>query len=526
MSSQKRLKKHDLEQENLNLMKEKAWTTAQTKRMKTELEKKEKELQETKNKLQEVQKTLEAQKQKTKKIQAERDTATNKAKKTEEDLLEAKKNNVQTTETTEKETANLKATIRELKREKDDTKTGEMKQEEKEVLDKIREEHRVNIQEKEDLQHKNKALRARLTQANSTINNMLKEQNDSKTEEKTQQTKNTEPRTTVLGDSNTRGIVEYLDKEAGMRIDQTPVYTTSQLLDRAESTSTAITEADHIIIHVGTNDIRRGMKANEIFRDLEAAAHTIRSKSEAVITIVAPPPIQTKYNHELERLKLQQKIMNETDYTPLAVHDECDLQEDNYHIDRHSARNAAKDIKHHIHQTDHTTKQTNNQQTKRTSRDMTTTHQIPQDMMPHIVGKEAKNVKRMTAKHNVRIHYLEDGTIEITGKEQNTTKTIEDIETTIQKVLDNREYYKDKRQKNTTPPKTTGHQRSRSPMRGSRQQRTRTPASKDRNQATNNYTARNQTKRDRKPTREYDNNKWSNDRNQPRPNWHRSRSLH
>ena len=157
---------------------------------------------------------------------------------------------------------------------------------------------------------------------------------------------------------------------------------------------------------------------------------------------------------------------------------------------------------------------------------MTTTHQIPQDMMPHIVGKEAKNVKRMTAKHNVRIHYLEDGTIEITGKEQNTTKTIEDIETTIQKVLDNREYYKDKRQKNTTPPKTTGHQRSRSPMRGSRQQRTRTPVSKDRNQATNNYTARNQTIRDRKPTREYDNNKWSNDRNQPRPNWHRSRSPH
>ena len=81
-------------------------------------------------------------------------------------------------------------------------------------------------------------------------------------------------------------------------------------------------------------------------------------KSEAVITIVAPPPIQTAYNHELERLKLQQKIMNETDYTPLAIHDECDLQEDNYHIDRHSARNAAKDIEHHIHQTDHTTKQT------------------------------------------------------------------------------------------------------------------------------------------------------------------------
>ena len=379
--------------------------------------------------------------------------------------MEAKKNNMQQTETTEKETAYLKATIRELEREKNDTKTKEMKQEDKEGLDKMREEHRANIQEKEDLQYKKKALRARLTQANSTINKMLKEHNDNKLE-KTQQTKNKELRTTVLGNSNTRGIVEYLEEEAN---------TTSQLQDRAESTSTAITEADHIIIHVGTNNIRRGMKANEIFRDLEAAAHTIRSKSGAVITIEAPPPIQTAYNHELERLKLQQKIMNEMDYTPLAIHDECDLQEDNYHIDRHSARNAAKDIEHHIHQTDHTTKQTNNQQTKRVSRDMTTTHQIPQDMMPHIVGKEAKNVKRMTAKHNIRIHYLEDGTIEITGREQNTTNTIEDIETTIQKVLDDREYYKNKRQKNTTPPKTTGHQRSRSPMRGNQQQRTRTP---------------------------------------------------
>ena len=236
-----------------------------------------------------------------------------------------------------------------------------MKQDDKEGLDKMREELCVSKQEKEDLQLKNKALRARLTQANSTINNMLKENNDTKPNEQTQQTKNKELRITILGNSNTKETVEYLAKETEMRIDPSTVYMTKQLQDRAQSSSTAITEADHIIIHVRTNDITGRRKVNNNFLDLETAAYTIRSKSEAIITIIAPPPIQTTYNHELERLRLQRKILNETDYIPVAVHDKCDLHDDNYHIDRHSARNAAKDIEQHIQQTNRTTNQTNNQ---------------------------------------------------------------------------------------------------------------------------------------------------------------------
>ena len=54
-------------------------------------------------------------------------------------------------------------------------------------------------------------------------------------------------------------------------------------------------------------------------------------------------------------------------------------------------------------------------------------------MMPHIVGREARNVVRMRNNYNVTIHYEPDGRTRITGNQQDIDNTIQDIESTIQR---------------------------------------------------------------------------------------------
>ena len=79
--------------------------------------------------------------------------------------------------------------------------------------------------------------------------------------------------------------------------------------------------------------------------------------------------------------------------------------------------------------TDNNNRQTQNlQHTKKVQY-----HRVPVDMMPHIVGSEARNVVRMRNEYNVTIHYEPDGRTKITGSQQDVDNTIQDIESTIQK---------------------------------------------------------------------------------------------
>ena len=152
---------------------------------------------------------------------------------------------------------------------------------------------------------------------------------------------------------------------------------------------------------------------------------------------------------------------------------------------RNQAQTGHQSTNYDQTQTRHRRTDNNNRQTQNLQHTKTVQyHQVPVDMMPHIVGREARNVVRMRNNYNVTIHYEPDGRTRITGNQQDIDNTIQDIESTIQRrrrdtgqytgqqqpSISNNDTDRQMQRDRSRTPKQTGqtndrrHSRSRSPI--------------------------------------------------------------
>ena len=193
-----------------------------------------------------------------------------------------------------------------------------------------------------DLRKRIQDLQERLLQANNTIEAVLEKSEGTNVNQ--EERKNI----IILGDSNTKHIMENIESEDDLRITTTKIYTTKDLLDYSHKTPKDINEAHHILIHVGTNDLRKGEHATDIYQNLEKATNSLEEQSGAKITIITPPPIATTSDHEIQRRLLKRAITNRSHHTTITIHEECGLKADCFHIDEASGKRAALDITRHI----------------------------------------------------------------------------------------------------------------------------------------------------------------------------------
>ena len=99
-------------------------------------------------------------------------------------------------------------------------------------------------------------------------------------------TTNNKHKITILGDSNTKNIGKHLNKNENLQLTAIMTYTTEELLNYSTTQMETITKAQHIFIHTGTNDLKKGEPAVEVFNRMEQATTNIRKRTNAQITII------------------------------------------------------------------------------------------------------------------------------------------------------------------------------------------------------------------------------------------------
>ena len=274
-------------------------------------------------------------------------------------------------------------------------------------------------------------------------------------------TTNNKHKVTILGDSNTKDICKHLNKNENLQLTTIMTYTTEELLSYSTTQTETITKAQHILIHTGTNDLKTGEPAVEVFNRMEQATTNIRERTNAQITIITPPPIGCSTSQEVQRRKLKSIINKESNQSPLTIHEQCGLKKDGIHIDETSARLAAdliaqhinlptqhiprKDTQHREYNKEEGSKykerpqERNQSQTNKYRNDQrapaTKEYDAPVDMMPHIIGREGRNMKRMEEEHKVTIYYKRNGHITIRAEAHtNIDDTINDNESKIETI--------------------------------------------------------------------------------------------
>ena len=106
---------------------------------------------------------------------------------------------------------------------------------------------------------------------------------------------------TMIGDSNNKAITDHMTQEDKIKLTTVTTYTTKELLEYSTTTNNKITKADHILIRMGTSDLRTNQKAEDIYDRIERATTNIANNTSTNITIITPPPIATSTPHKIER---------------------------------------------------------------------------------------------------------------------------------------------------------------------------------------------------------------------------------
>jgi len=232
------------------------------------------------------------------------------------------------------------------------------------------------------------------------------------------------PKIMLIGDSNMYPIHEYLtqtDPHRTYEIIQ-GAFTTEKIIPIVKQHKTQIQNTDQVLIMVGTNNLKTRQTADKIAKDLTEAAKFTATHTMTTAKIITPPPIDVQDNDIAKQYKKLINILQDQPIRPITTPKSNKLplvntlKHDGIHITRTAAASIATEIMQQILTPDNLDSEQKINITPRPR------------AIPHIIGKNGRNIKTITDKYNVKIK-IEDNNIIIKGKRaKDAAKHIRDID--------------------------------------------------------------------------------------------------
>ena len=211
-------------------------------------------------------------------------------------------------------------------------------------------------------------------------------------------------RIAIIGDSNMDRMMPYLQQDETK--DWIPIRKTKTadgLMDIVDDEDTIQTlfKCDQILIMIGTNDIKKGKKAEDVDRKLQNAAKEIIMRTLTYTRIVTIPPILIDNETTREQVKLN-RIIRSNGKRPIHTRcfDNVDIRRyishDKYHLTDRGAELLAEEIKiASITEQNHT-------------REDRAIMKVHPRVIPHVIGKGGRTISELRTAHRAKINTTRD----------------------------------------------------------------------------------------------------------------------
>ena len=231
----------------------------------------------------------------------------------------------------------------------------------------------------------------------------------------------------LIGDSNMDRIIHYMKEDRNREwIHIRRTRTVEGLWDMIEDKEIIRTlfECDQTIIMLGTNDIRRGGKAERIEASLQDAAKELTKRTLTYTRTMTVPPMILDDDRTREQVNLN-RLIRANAKRPIIIRcfDNTDIRKqldrDGYHISHSAAHLLAQEIQDNAITTeDHTKEQRIVMPIK--TRDI-----------PHIIGKKGKTVIDLRKTYNAKLNVANE---EIFMKGEQVDNLKDEIETILRSI--------------------------------------------------------------------------------------------
>ncbi len=270
----------------------------------------------------------------------------------------------------------------------------------------------------------------------------------------------------ILGDSNAHNTHPYLVEEStGINYEIIPAYTMEQLEQSAEKTND---KEQTIIVHTGTNDIKRGVKANEAMDKLQKVTNNLEAKGINFLVAQVPPVYYGSDTNDIRRKRVSAYNTLIADHygdkailTTELESDPQNIGQDKLHLSKQGSKTNAQLIHEKVEKLlkPHASKENENIKDKKPGIENQTTITIRTDKQKaaRVIGKEGQRVRAIKKTHGVDIdtdHLITgERMFVIHGEKSQVTAAKDEIEEIIRQTEqtdDERKWHKVERRTNTT----------------------------------------------------------------------------
>ncbi len=212
----------------------------------------------------------------------------------------------------------------------------------------------------------------------------------------------------LLGDSNAGIMKPYLNTELSdkAKVDHLMKPTTVHALRWSENLEETPKETA-IIIHIGSNDLKRGDTADEITDRIQQVTDKL-DKEERQYMVCQLPPIYWEEDSEIARRQAAVNATIKERYKTKAIitteldGDRSNIADDGLHLTDLASKNAAKIIAGSVNSSDLLEKKPEQPQEER-QKQKTDSFTTNQTIAAIIIGNQGYRVNKMKTKHNVKI---------------------------------------------------------------------------------------------------------------------------
>ena len=304
-----------------------------------------------------------------------------------------------------------------------------------------------------------------------------------------------------MGDSNATTINQHLHNKPTTTYRLKTTFNLNELHQQIQEYKDDINEYDNILILIGTNHLKLGQQASDIHRDITAITQPLDQNKLQIIE----PPRLSNTNHEIERKTLVKlhKNTNQKIINPYPIN--LILKPDGIHLTNDTAQQTANELMRILeteptqesqktitnktstsstrpktqqpqlsllpqpsqqpqpqrsHQPQRSYRPPTNQPTDYEDHYIKEEYKISNNIVPHVIGKEGKNIRHITSKNHTKAHYnTNTETMTITGtRRRDLRETIEDIKEIVETRTQEQESTRPTPRNPTYQPRPTQHE--------------------------------------------------------------------
>ncbi len=245
---------------------------------------------------------------------------------------------------------------------------------------------------------------------------------------------------TLLGYSNANLMMPELNMNFdGIEYEHIETFTLDQIVPNIQSNT--LEEYDLVLIHTGSNDIRRNMSAENAMRQLKTATEELEKKHIEYLVAQPPPLYTTPMSCQRQMISYQTLISDKYGERTIVTDEMYEqpnyIQSDDLHLSTMGREKAAQLIHDQVTQKTGGEKKTPQTPEANPNR-VTITIKTDKTKAAKVIGKEGQRIKAIKAKNGVNIdtEYLENGSrlFILQGDKENTNKARQEIEKIIQET--------------------------------------------------------------------------------------------